>query len=55
MNKDDRKHICTERGTIHLIATIRIFSSSHITFALSFGQKLKLHTIVIVYQFFQPT
>jgi hypothetical protein len=42
MNKDDRKHIHKERGTIHLTATTRIFSSSYRTFALSFGQKTQI-------------
>jgi hypothetical protein len=32
------KHILKERGTIHPTITTRIFSSSHRTFALNFGQ-----------------
>jgi hypothetical protein len=47
--KGNRKHRCKERDTIHLTITTRIFSSNHRTFALNFGQKLRLHTIAVVF------
>jgi hypothetical protein len=49
------KHIHKERSTIHPIVTTRIVSSSYRTFALNSGQKLRLHTIVVIYHIFQPT
>jgi hypothetical protein len=48
--KGNRKHIRKERDTIHPTITTRIFSSNHRTFALNFGQKLRLHTIAVVSQ-----
>jgi hypothetical protein len=47
--KGNRKHIHKERDTIHPTITTRIFSSNHKTFALNFDQKLRLHTITIVF------
>jgi hypothetical protein len=47
--KGNRKHIRKEMDTIHLTITTRIFSSNHRTFALTFGQKLILHTITVVF------
>jgi hypothetical protein len=47
--KLNRKNIHKERVTIHPTITTRIFSSNHRTFALNFGEKLRLHTIAVVF------
>jgi hypothetical protein len=48
-------HLRKEINTIHPTFTTRILSSSYRTFALNSGQKLRLHTIVVVYHIYQPT